>query len=72
MPPSVHVVNVPVPLLVRPTIPDGVMTVPGEVSLTLMMQLVELFTTMVVGWQDTVVVVVLTVTVIVVGPELVP
>ena len=49
VPPRVHVVNVPVPLLVRPIVPVGVMAVPGEVSVTVTVQLVELFTTIVVG-----------------------
>ena len=71
MPPSVHVVNVPVPLLVRPTVPLGVITVPGEVSVTVTVQLVELLTTIVVGWHEIVVVVVRSVTVTVVVPWLV-
>ena len=66
-----HVVKVPVPLLVRPTVPVGVMAVPGEVSLTVTVQLVELLTTIVVGWHEIVVVVVRSVTVIVVVPWLV-
>ena len=49
MPPSVHVVKVPVPLLVSPIVPLGVIAVPGEVSVTLTVQLVELLTTIVVG-----------------------
>ena len=44
--------NVPVPLLVRPTVPLGVIAVPGEVSVTVTVQLVELFTTIVIGWQE--------------------
>ncbi len=72
VPPRVHVVNVPVPLLPRVRVPDGAIAVPGEVSVTVTVQLVELLTTIVVGWQDIVVVVVLTVTVIVAWPELVP
>ena len=48
-PPRVHVVNVPVPLLVRVTVPVGVLAVPGEVSVIVIVQLVELFTTIVVG-----------------------
>ena len=63
---KVHVENVPVPLLVRVIVPVGVLAVPGEVSVTVIVQLVELFTTIVIGWQDIVVLVVLTVTVIVV------
>ena len=49
MPPSVHVVNVPVPELLRPMFPLGVMAVPGDVSVTVTVQLVELLTTIVVG-----------------------
>ena len=44
-----QVVNVPVPLLVRPIVPLGVIAVPGEVSVTVTVQLVELLTTIVVG-----------------------
>ena len=57
--------NVPVPLLVNVTEPPGVIGVPGEVSVTVTTQLVTLFTTMVVGWHEIVVVVARTVTVIV-------
>ncbi len=67
-----HALNVPVPVLVRVTEPPGVIAVPGEVSVTVTVQLVTLFTTMVVGWQDIVVLVVRTVTLIVAVPELVP
>ena len=49
VPPRVHVVNVPVPLLLRLTVPVGVMVVPGEVSVMVTVQLVTLLTTMVVG-----------------------
>lgn len=62
----------PAPLLDRPTVPLGVIGVPGEVSVTVTVQLVELLTTIVVGWQEIVVLVVRTVTVIVAVPELVP
>ena len=67
-----HALNVPVPLLVKVTEPPGVIGVPGEVSVTVTVQLVTLFTTIVVGWQEIVVVVARTVTVIVAWPELVP
>ena len=49
VPPRVQVVNVPVPVLVRPMVPLGVIAVPGEVSVTVTVQLVELLTTIVVG-----------------------
>jgi len=61
---------VPVPLLVNVTLPPGVIAVPGEVSVTVTRQLVTLFTAIVVGWHEIVVVVALTVTVIVAWPEL--
>ena len=61
----------PVPLLVRTTVPLGVIAVPGDVSVTVTVQLVELLTTIVVGWHEIVVVVVRSVTVIVVVPWLV-
>ena len=70
VPPRVHVVKVPVPVLERPIVPLGVTTVPGEVSCTVTKQLVELFTTIVVGWQDIVVDVVRSVTVTAVWPVL--
>ena len=63
--------NVPVPLLVRPMVPLGVIAVPGDVSVTVTVQLVELLTTIVVGWQDIVVVVARGWTVITALPELV-
>ena len=63
--------KVPVPVLLRPIVPLGVIAVPGEVSVTVTVQLVELFTTIVVGWHDIAVVVVRSVTVIVVVPWLV-
>ena len=63
---KVHAENVPVPLVASVIVPVGVLAVPGEVSTTVIVQLVELFTAMVIGWQDIVVLVVLTVTVIVV------
>ena len=71
LPPKVQTLNVPVPLLVKVTLPPGVIAVPGEVSVTVTTQLVTLFTTMVVGWQEIVVVVARTETVIVAWPELV-
>ena len=64
--------NVPVPLLVKVTLPVGVIAVPGEVSVIVTVQLVTLLTTIVVGWQEIVVVVLRLVTVIVALPELVP
>ncbi len=70
VPPNVQVVNVPVPLLVKLTEPPGVMAVPGEVSVIVTLQLVTLLTTMVDGWQEMVVVVLRTVTVTTVLPEL--
>ena len=63
---NVHAENVPVPLVASVIVPVGVLAVPSEVSTTVIVQLVELFTAMVIGWQDIVVLVVLTVTVIVV------
>ena len=63
-----HVVKVPVPLLVSPIVPLGVIAVPSEVSVTVTVQLVELLTTIVVGWHEMVVVVVRSVTVMVVVP----
>ncbi len=65
-----HGVNVPVPLLVRVTVPPGVIAVPAAVSVMVTVQLVELFTTIVVGWHEMVVVVPRSVTVMVVVPEL--
>ena len=56
VPDSKHVVNVPVPLVESDTVPVGVVGVP-EMSVTVTVQLVELLTTIVVGWQDIVVVV---------------
>ena len=44
-----HVVKVPVPVLERPMVPLGVIAVPGDVSVTVTVQLVELLTTIVVG-----------------------
>ncbi len=49
VPPSVQALNVPVPLLVRVTVPPGVIAVPGEVSVMVTVQLVTLLTTIVVG-----------------------
>jgi len=72
LPDNAQALNVPVLLLVKVTLPVGVIGVPGDVSVIVTVQLVELFTTMVVGWQDMVVVVLRFVTVIVAWPELVP
>ena len=55
-PDRVHVVNVPVALVDNDTVPVGVVGV-AEMSVTVTVQLVELSTTNVVGWQDMVVVV---------------
>ena len=70
VPPKVHALKVPVPLLVKVTLPVGVIAVPGEVSVIVTTQLVTLFTTMVVGWHEMVVVVERLVTVMVALPEL--
>ena len=67
---KVHVVKVPVPPLERLIEPVGVLAVPGEVSVTVIVQLVELLTTMLVGWHVIVVVVERTVTVMLVVFEL--
>ncbi len=67
---NTQVLNVPVPLLVRVTVPVGLLAVPGEVSVMVTVQLVTLLTTIVVGWHVIVVVVVRTVTVTVAVPEL--
>jgi hypothetical protein len=72
LPPNVQVVNVPVPELDSPTVPLGVIAVPGDVSVTVTVQLVELLTTIVVGWHEIAVVVARTVTLIVAVPWLVP
>lgn len=41
--------NVPVPLVVRVTVPVRAVAVGGDVSVTVIVQLVELLTTIVVG-----------------------
>ena len=69
---KVHVVKVPVPVLDRLTVPVGVLVVPSDVSVTVTVQLVELLTTIVVGWHVIVVVVARTVTVMLVVFELGP
>ena len=71
--PRVHgePVKVPVPLLVKPTVPVGALAVPGEVSVTVAVQLVTWLTTTVAGVQFTAVVVVLVVIVRLAVPELV-
>jgi hypothetical protein len=56
-------VKVPVELEARVTLPVGVMTVPGDVSETVAVQLVPWFTTTVAGLQLTLVEVARTVTV---------
>ncbi len=38
LPPNVHALNVPVPLLVKVTLPPGVIAVPGEESVTVTLQ----------------------------------
>ncbi len=48
VPVNVHAVNVPVPLVVKVTVPPGVVGVP-DMSVTVTVQLVELLTTSVVG-----------------------
>ena len=71
VPESVHVVNVPVtPVSVRDTVPDGVVAVPGDVSVTVTVQADPWLTTTGVA-QLTEVVVVLRVTVSANVPELV-
>ncbi len=63
-------VNVPVEFVVKLTLPVGVMTVPGEVSLTVAVQLVAWLTTTEAGEHPTLVEVIrgVTVTVKVLGP----
>ena len=51
LPPSVQVLNVPVPLVVRPMVPVGLIAVPGDESVTVTAQLVELLMSVVDGWQ---------------------
>jgi len=63
--------NVPVPLLVKLTVPAGVITVPEEESVTVAVHVVCSLRATEVGVQLTVVVVFLLVTVTVVLPELV-
>jgi hypothetical protein len=46
-----HPVNVPVSLVVRVTVPVGLMAVPVDVSVTVTTQLVELLMSVVDGWQ---------------------
>ena len=62
--------NVPVPLLVKLTVPVGALVVPGEVSVTVAVQLVAEFTATDDGEQLTAVVVVRVVTVTANVPEL--
>ena len=56
VPARVQVVKVPVPDVKNVTVPDGVVG-DAAVSVTVTVQLVELLTTMVVGWHDIVVLV---------------
>lgn len=70
VPDNVQVVNVPVPLVVRATVPVGVIAVPSDVSVTVIVQVVGLFSTTDVGVHDMLVVVVRRVDVTVVLPEL--
>ena len=57
VPDSMHAwLNVPVPLVEMDTVPVGVVG-PVAMSVTVTRQLVALLTTIVVGWQDIVVVV---------------
>ena len=41
----------PVPLVVSPIVPVGLLAVPGDVSVTVTVQLVELLMSVVNGWQ---------------------
>jgi hypothetical protein len=70
-PARVQVVNVPAPLVVRLTVPVGVRAGVGEVSVTVIVQVVGWLTTIEEGVQDIVVVVVRRVDVTVVLPLLV-
>jgi hypothetical protein len=63
--------KVPTPLLVKATVPVGVLAVPASVSLTVAVQVVVLLTGRLVGVQLTLVVVVRGVAVTLVMPELV-
>jgi hypothetical protein len=63
-------VNVPVPLLVKLTVPVGALVVPGEVSVTVAVQVVGLLKLTEAGLQLTPVVVVRVVTVTAWLPEL--
>ena len=57
VPDSMHAwLNVPVPLVEMDTVPVGVVG-PVDTSVTVTVQFVELLRTIVVGWQDIVVVV---------------
>ena len=58
VPDNVHVENVPVPVDANVIDPVGVRAGAGEVSVTVTVQLVALFTATVVGWHEMVVVVV--------------
>ncbi len=68
---QLELLKVPAPLLLKPTVPVGVLGVPESVSVTVAVQLVEAPTGTVVGVQLTLVVVErIAVTVTVVVPEL--
>ena len=57
-PESMHAwLNVPVPLVEMETVPVGVVGPLAALSVTVTVQLVTLLTTILVGWQDIVVVV---------------
>ena len=57
VPDSTHAwLKVPIPLVEMDTVPVGVVG-PVDMSVTVAVQLVELLTTIVLGWQDIVVVV---------------
>lgn len=72
VPASVHVVKAPVtPVSASPTVPDGVMKVPGEVSVTVTLQVEPWLTTTGVV-QETVVVVARRLTTTLVVPLLAP
>jgi hypothetical protein len=58
VPDNEQVENVPVPVDAKVIDPVGVRAGAGEVSVTVTVQLVALFTTTVVGWHEMVVVVV--------------
>src|SRR5947199_9584372 len=67
---QLELLNVPAPLLAKPTVPVGVLFVPGPESLTVAVQLVEVPSGTVAGVQPTLVLVGRLLTVTVVDPEL--